>query len=432
MAKETLNDRGLKALKPAKTGTRYERMDKVVGGFGIRVTDKGAKTFILIARYPGSTNPTRRALGEYGVLTLEKARQKARDWIELIGRGIDPAEQEERLRLAEQQKRKNTFAAVAEDFIVERLPSERRGKDVERDIRHEFVPKWGDLPITEITDLQIIAYIKNKKRTAPVQARNLLALLKRFFSWAIDQRVYGLAASPCALLKPSSLIGEKAHGKRILTDDELFALWRSAKRMPYPHGPVYQLLTLTALRLNEVARASWPEFGKLADRVWVIPSERMKGKNSKARAHAVPLTDDMLAILKALPRFKGGAYLFSTKFGKTPTVISNRVKKRLDGRMLRTLKAVARKRGDDSADVELPPWTNHDIRRTVRSQLSRLKITEEAREAVMAHVRPGIKGVYDLHDYSDEKLEALTQWAARLRMIVEPAPANVIAIKARA
>src|SRR5262249_38232251 len=245
-------------------------------------------------------------------------------------------------------------------------------------------------------------------------------------------RVYGLAASPCALLKPSSLIGEKAHGKRTLTDDELFALWRAAKRMPYPHGPVYQLLTLTALRLNEVARASWPEFGKLGDKVWVIPSERMKGKNSTAQAHAVPLTDDMLAILKALPRFKGGQYLFSTTFGKTPAWIGDKVKKRVDARMLRTLKAMARKRGDDSVDVELKPWTNHDIRRTVRSQLSRLKIAEEAREAVMAHVRPGIKGVYDLPDSVDEKLEALTQWAARLRTIVEPAPANVVALKARA
>src|SRR5262249_16245004 len=125
-------------------------------------------------------------------------------------------------------------------------------------------------------------------------------------------------------------------------------------------------------------------------------------------------------------------YLFSTKFGKTPTVISDRVKKRLDARMVRTLKAMARKRGDDPVDVELKPWTNHDIRRTVRSQLSRLKIAEEAREAVMGHVRPRIKGVYDLHDYYAEKADALTQWAARLRTIVEPAPANVIVMKAKA
>ena len=82
--------------------------------------------------------------------------------------------------------------------------------------------------------------------------------------------------------------------------------------------------------------------------------------------------------------------------------------------------------------MELPHWTNHDIRRTVRSRLSRLKIAEEAREAVLAHVRPGIKGVYDKHDYLDEKREALELWAARLRSIVSPAPANVVPLKTRA
>jgi hypothetical protein len=86
--------------------------------------------------------------------------------------------------------------------------------------------------------------------------------------------------------------------------------------------------------------------------------------------------------------------------------------------MLRTLRALARRRGEDPDKVQLPDWTNHDIRRTVRSNLSRLKVSEEAREAVMAHVRPGIKGTYDLHDYLDEKREALELWAGRLRSII--------------
>jgi hypothetical protein len=89
------------------------------------------------------------------------------------------------------------------------------------------------------------------------------------------------------------------------------------------------------------------------------------------------------------------------------------------------LRALARSRDEDLVGREpLPPWTNHDIRRSVRSQLSRLKIPEEVREAVLAHVRPGIKGVYDLHDYADEKREALQLWGARLRSIVEPSRAT--------
>jgi integrase len=189
---------------------------------------------------------------------------------------------------------------------------------------------------------------------------------------------------------------------------------------------------LTALRLNEAADASWPEF-KLHDRLWIIPEARMKGREGKARDHAVPITDDLLRLLDALPRFKRGEFLFSTSFGAKPVWIGAKVKEQVDKRMLRTLRAIARRRGDDPEKVTLPPWKNHDIRRTVRSQLSRLKVAEEVREAVLAHVRPGIKGVYDLYDYFDEKREALSLWAAKLKSIVEPQPANVVTFaKARA
>jgi hypothetical protein len=110
--------------------------------------------------------------------------------------------------------------------------------------------------------------------------------------------------------------------------------------------------------------------------------------------------------------------------------MSDKVKKRIDERMLRTLHALARRRGHNHGKVTLPPWKNHDVRRTVRSGLSRLKVTEEAREAILAHARPGIKGIYDHHDYLDEKREALELWAAQLRTIFEPTPANVIELAA--
>jgi hypothetical protein len=149
----------------------------------------------------------------------------------------------------------------------------------------------------------------------------------------------------------------------------------------------------------------------------------MKGRNEKARPHAVPLTDDMLAILDKLPRFIRGKYLFSTKNGEKPAWLSTSVKNKVDQRMRLTLRALARQRGGNR-EIDLPRWTNHDIRRSVRSQLSRLRVTEEAREAVLGHARPGIKGVYDHHDYLDEKREALELWANRLRSIVEPPGPN--------
>src|SRR5262249_4176587 len=145
--------------------------------------------------------------------------------------------------------------------------------------------------------------------------------------------------------------------------------------------------------------------------------------------HVVPLTDQLMAILQSLPQFKTGDFLFSGTFGATAIWMTDRLKKRVDRRMLLTLRALARRRGDDPAKVKLDAWKNHDIRRTVRSQLSALKVTEEAREAVLAHVRPGIKAVYDKYAYLDEKRQALELWAARLRQIVTPPPDNVVTLR---
>ena len=145
----------------------------------------------------------------------------------------------------------------------------------------------------------------------------LHGLAKRMFARAIDQRTYGITANPCANLRPTKLFGPKLPRARTFSEDELLAFQRVVKRLPYPHGPAYLMLLLTALRLNEVADARWSEFD-LRNRVWEIPATRMKSTNDKARAHAVPLTTKMMQLLEALPRFKSGDYVFSTTHGIKP------------------------------------------------------------------------------------------------------------------
>jgi hypothetical protein len=225
-------------LKAAKQGQRYQVMDAMVPGFGVRVTDSGNRTFILRTRFPGSDSPNRREIGRCDDITLSDAREKARRWRELVQQGIDPAEQAARDRAAEIQKRQTTFGAVAEDFIREKLPAERKGKDAEREIRRDLMPKWEAMPIKEVTDQHVSSLIKAKGRDGKVGARNLLALIKRFFRWATAQPEYGISASPCANLRATDILGEMKRGKgRLLSNDELFALWRAARRMPYPVGP---------------------------------------------------------------------------------------------------------------------------------------------------------------------------------------------------
>ena len=113
--KKMLTDRLIRSLK-VEPGARIEIWDAVVPSLGIRASDS-TKAFVLVARYPGSHNPTRRSLGKYGRLTLEDARIKARRWLEMIDHGKDPAIELERERLAEARKRADAFSAVAQAFI---------------------------------------------------------------------------------------------------------------------------------------------------------------------------------------------------------------------------------------------------------------------------------------------------------------------------
>jgi integrase len=143
----------------------------------------------------------------------------------------------------------------------------------------------------------------------------------------------------------------------------------------------------------------------------------MKGREGKAREHLVPLSTTTLEMIESLPRFKNGPFLFSYSAGKRPLTMSGQIKADLDRRMLRTLKAMARRRGEDHRQVTLPHWTNHDLRRVVRSGLSALRVPHNVCEAILAHRPPGIVGTYDVHEYQDEKREALEAWAQRIKSI---------------
>jgi integrase len=207
--------------------------------------------------------------------------------------------------------------------------------------------------------------------------------------------------------------------------NELRLMWNAADAMGYPYGPLFRLLALTGQRKSEVAEARWSEFD-LKVKLWTIPAERMKAD----AAHAVPLSDDVIALLKSLPRFHHGDHLFSTTFGKKAVNGFSKAKGRVDELMLVEARALAKCHGDDPAKVKLDEWRIHDIRRTMRTGLSALPVSDMVRELVIGHTRAGLHKVYDQYAYLDEKRQALELWAARLRSIVTPPPDNVVALAA--
>jgi integrase len=393
----------------------------VVPGLRVRVTDHGAKSFVLLARYGGARNPTRRLLGLTGVMTLKAARDGARKWIEDIGQGIDPkaardaklkAEQE--AKLAIERKEQAKFSAVAELFFAEYVRGRklRQGHATERRIRNEVLPHWGDLSVHEITRDHVEDLIRKVvKRPAPRYAHNILDDIKMFFGWCVDvvdrRAPHKLASAPTDRIKPTKLIGPKAIRTRVLSEAELRSLWKAAEAIGYPFGPIVQMLALTGCRVGEVAGAAWDEFD-LPGKLWTIPEERYKS----GVQHRVPLTEDALKLLDGLPRYRSGNFLFSSRYGTKPVAGFSKAKCALDAHMPK----------------DTPSFTYHDIRRTVRSQLSALRIADHVAEMVIGHGRKGLQRIYDQHGYDNEMREALDEWAARLRSIVEPPPPNVVTL----
>jgi hypothetical protein len=399
-----LTDRALKALRPADAGSRYEVMDSDVRGLGLRVSDKGKRTFILIARYPGSKNPVRRALGEYPMMELAEARKKARRWCQLISEGRDPKpverESAEQQRREELRKRKDTFEAVAEDYIQRRLKNQRQAKDAERTIRRELITRWGHRPIGDIGMEDVIEVVEEiMGRDAPHMARNTFGHIRALFGWALTGP-YGLDKSPTDRLKPGELIGKKESRERVLDDGELAALWRVTGQIGYPFGPLYRLLLLTGARKNEWGEATRSEVDP-GHGLLTIPPERFESKAT----HRIPLVKEATNILGELPRFNGD-YLFSTSFGTSPVSGFAKSKLRIDTLMKAEL------------GYNPKPWVTHDIRRTVRTRLASLRVSDIIAEMIIGHGRRGLQRVYDQHTYESEMREALELWAERLRDIV--------------
>lgn len=421
MARINLTEARIKAL------TGGDLRDAMVPGLIVRA-GAGArrKVYALHTRFPGARNPTRRLIAEVGAVTLDDARDTARDWLELIRQGVDPAREAQRradtvrraveLQRAQQQ---SLFAAVADDYLKRKVAGQRRARAVERIVRNVLVPAWGDKPINQISRRDVVRLVEQvNDRPAPIYAVAVFGQARALFNWAINRNIYELEHSPCDRINASDLVSRKKQPRqRVFTDDELRAFWDATGRMPYPWRQLLRMILLTGCRKTEVAGARWAEVN-LDRRVFTVPPERFKSEVS----HLVPLTDDLLAIIAELPRFKHGDHLFTFTYGRTPALVLHAAKLKLDALMLRYLKEQARMRGDDPAQVKLVQWGAHDLRRTMRTRLAGLEVNDTVAELIIGHAKRGLARIYNQHGYEKQMRRALELWHAELRQIVSPKP----------
>jgi integrase len=379
-----------------------------VQSFGLRVTDRGTKTFFIMRRRAGDKHPSRIALGSYPGTTLLQARRKATDALKALVEGNHPREIEERARLARAQLQANSFASVAEQFIQRHVAKLRSCTDVERAIRRELITRWGERPIAEITRRDVVAAVEDMiDRGHPRGAGLLLAYARKLWNWAAAREM--VEASPCDRIKTADLIGTPKPRERVLNQAELWALWAATAGEDYPLDPFVRILLITGARRNEVARMTWDELD-LDPGIWRLSGDRTKNQEPRV----LPLPQMAVELLRSLPKWSG-PYVFSTRFGDRPISGFAKLKIRLDRRL-----------------VGVAPWRLHDLRRTMRTNLSTLRIELVVRELMIGHRQQGIVAVYDQHKYVDEQRDGFEAWCGRLRSIVEGSPDNVVKLRAAA
>jgi integrase len=374
-AKKPLTDRAIQGLKPAPTGKRHLVWDAQVPGLAVRVTDQGKKTFVLCVRYPGSGNPAPRSLGAYGAITLEAARDKARDWHSLIRSGTDP-------KTHEAARRADTLQAICEEYL-KREGKRLRSADLQRRLLERLVyPVLGSRPIDSIKRTDIIRLLDQiEDNNGAPTAHVVLAFVRRIMNWHASRS--DQFRSP--IVRGMSRIKPNEHARsRVLTDDELRAIWQKASG---PFGSLVRFILLTSARRSEAAGMTWAE---ISEGDWTLPAARNKTKVDLVR----PLSKAALSVLPP----KIGDYVFAN--GRGPMGSISKLKLALD----------------KASGVN--GYTLHDCRRTARSLMSRAGIDADIAERCLGHVIPGIRSVYDRHEYYREKEQAFEALAALMDRII--------------
>lgn len=415
--------------------------DDALPGFGLKVTPAGGKTYLFQYRIGGRGNATRRyTIGKHGPLTPDQARTRAKALAAMVEQGIDPrqveldtqAAQLEAKRQLEEKARLDgelAFENVAARWLAE-YELDHRASSVGQakvSLNKYLVPKLRGKPMPHISkaDLQrAIDAIPAKQKASREQVFAYASIL---FRWALERG--DISDNPVAsMAKPK---GPKARN-RVLTDEELISVWNAAASLRAPIAALYRLLILTGQRREEVAGLNWWELDR-ASATWIIPADRAKN----GVAHIVPLSPAVLEELDQLALAKQQADrtddIDPARWPKSGPVITLRgdvslscfsqAKRELDA-------AVGKVRKDDTP---LAAWRVHDLRRTVATGLQRLGVRFEVTEAVLNHVsgaKGGVAGIYQHHDWKEEKRAALEAWVRHVALILKPADddSNVVPI----
>lgn len=287
------------ALDKLKSGpARREVPDGKLRGLFHIIQPTGARSWAVRYRINGISKKL--TLGPYPAIDLKEAREKAADAIKVVVNGEDPAAiKQERKRAELVPDDRDLVEKVAAEFVVRYAkPKQRSWAETERILNKEVGAPWMGRRLSKIGRADVHELLDGVvDRGAPIMANRCLAALRRMCAWAVERGL--IESSPCDKVKAPA--AERSRD-RVLSDDELKAVWKAADAIRWPFGPMLQLLVLIDQRRDEIASMSWNEIDFEA-RTWTLPRERSKND----QAHVVPLSEQAIAILKDVPKIASSA-----------------------------------------------------------------------------------------------------------------------------
>jgi integrase len=377
---------------------RYEINDPSCAGLQLRVADTGVKSWHW--RYYWQGRRSRLVLGVWPEMGLADAHEKAEAARALLRRGIDPRRAGIALvprvkpdRVGPGAPPGHSVSRLAQEFLDRHVKRQsRRPGYVQRILDVEVLPRWANRDARTIKPREIIEALDEIADRAPVMANRVAGVLSQMFRFGIHRAI--VESSPVQLLyRPG---GKEKSRTRALSEAELRSfltnLDDACRFQRLPH--VLRLLLLTLQRRGELAAAEWREFN-FTEKTWTIPDSHSKN----GRGHVLPLSDWAVAELKKLKVLSDGhRYVLPNSDGSAP--IDPKYLTRSVARCLKRFK----KHG-------VAAFTPHDLRRTGRTGLGRLGVKVDIAERVLNHTRERMQATYDVHEYLEEKREALDRWS---------------------
>ncbi|MDP2756472.1 MAG: tyrosine-type recombinase/integrase [Desulfurivibrionaceae bacterium] len=386
-----LSDAQLRKIRPRES--RFELTDGK--GLVLLVLPSGRRSWLL--RYQFEGKPRRITLGEYPDMSLLQARNASEATRSIIKQGLDPA-----LKRTEEKTAHKTSPTVS-DLLTEywdmELKESPSGKERRRLVEKDALPLWGKRKVAEITRRDAALLLDGVRARAPVTGNRLQGVLVRMFNFAAERGV--LEHSPLMGLRKK----KEQPRSRVLTDNEIKLLW-DALALDNMTMDIYRvsklalkMILLTGQRPGEICGMTWAEIN---GNIWNIPAGRMKSKES----HTVPLNTMALDIIAQARCYSPpeSAFVFKSSHFKEAPITPHSLSK-----------AILRHWPEMGITERFTP---HDLRRTLRTRLAELGVSDIIGERVLGHKLQGILGVYNRHDYDQEKRQALEQWERRLRRIL--------------